>query len=154
MIGEPEISQQPAYSAAVIRLDIPREAIGTEMPAAIAELRAALHAQAIEMTGPLFCHHLRLSKDRFTFDAGFPVSRAPSAAGRVRAVDFPAQRIAHVIHTGPYDELFRAWTAFEIWLQAARLTLGPTILERYVKGPESGAPPAEWQTELIRPLAV
>ncbi len=153
MIGTPEISTQRAFAAAVIMLDIPRAEMSKVMPAAIVELRRVIAGQGLSATGAMFCHHLRLSKDRFTFEVGFPVPTEPRAEGRVRPAHYPELRIAHVVHTGPYEDLFKAWTAFEIWIAAARLTTAQTIFERYVRGPESGEPASQWETELIRPLA-
>jgi effector-binding domain-containing protein len=153
VIGIPELSTQRAFSAVVIPLDIPREQMAAVMPTAIAELRGVIAEQALQVTGTMFCHHVRLSRERFTFEVGFPVATEARAAGRVKPAHFPELRIAHVVHTGPYEELFKAWTAFEIWIQAARLTTASTIFERYVRGPESGEPPSRWETELIRPLA-
>jgi effector-binding domain-containing protein len=153
MIGTPELSTQRAFTAAVIPLDIPRDEMSAVMPPAIAELRHVIAEQGLRVTGSMFCHHVRLSRERFTFEVGFPVATEVRAAGRVTPAHYPELRIAHVVHTGPYEQLFKAWTAFEIWIEAARLTTASTLFERYVRGPESGAPPAEWETELIRPLA-
>lgn len=153
MIGSPELSTQRAFTAAVIPLDIPREQMSSVMPAAIAELRQVIAEQGLRVTGSMFCHHVRLSRDRFTFEVGFPVTTEVRAVGRVKPAHYPELRIAHVVHTGPYEELFRAWTAFEIWIEAARLTTASTLFERYVRGPESGEPPSRWETELVRPLA-
>ena len=152
MIGSPELSTQRAFTAAVIPLDIPRDQMSAVMPTAIAELRRVIAEQGLRVTGNMFCHHVRLSHERFTFEVGFPVATEVRAAGRVKPAHYPEFRIAHVVHTGPYEELFKAWTAFEIWIEAARLTTASTIFERYLRGPESGAPPAEWETELVRPL--
>lgn len=153
MIGSPELSTQRAFTAAVIPLDIPREQMSSAMPTAIAELRQAIAEQGLTVTGSLFCHHVRLSRERFTFEVGFPVATELRAVGRVKPAHYPELRIAHVVHTGPYEDLFKAWTAFEIWIEAARLTTASTLFERYVRGPESGEPPSRWETELIRPLA-
>lgn len=152
MIGVPELSTQRAFTAVVIPLDIPRSEMSAVMPGAITELRRVIADQGLRVMGTMFCHHLRLSKDRFTFEVGFPVATEARAVGRVKPAHYPEFRIAHVVHTGPYDALFKAWTAFEMWIAAARLTTATTIFERYLRGPESGDPRSRWETELIRPL--
>jgi effector-binding domain-containing protein len=57
------------------------------------------------------------------------------------------------VYYGPYDELAAAWSKFCAWIEANGHTPVADLWECYLVGPESNGGPAEWRTELNRPLA-
>jgi effector-binding domain-containing protein len=153
MIETPHITNSTASQAAVIRLTIPRSEIQSAMGPAIEEVMAAVTAQHVGPIGPCFSHHLSMSPDTFDMEVGFPVSAAVAPAGRVKPGSLPAVRVARTVYQGPYEGLGDGWGEFMRWIEAEGLSAAPDLWEVYVKGPESGADPAAWRTELIRPLA-
>jgi effector-binding domain-containing protein len=178
ILEEPTPPQESRHPAAVIRLTIPRAEIQTAMGPAIQEIIATLKEQQINMTGPLFCHHLTCSEDTFDFEVGFPTATTlptlpPAAADaaveeenakttssanhRVYASTTPsAAKVAKATYTGPYEGLHSAWSEFGDRLEAAghhRVPGNKTLWEIYTVGPETTDDPQQFQTELSLPIA-
>jgi len=152
MLDKPRIVQTGAHLTAIIRLTIPREKIRSVMGPGIAELMAAVAAQGMVPAGPVFSHHLRMDPGIFDFEIGVPVTAAVSAAGRVTASQLPAATVARTVYHGPYEGLGSAWGEFNAWITAEGHSPAPDLWECYVAGPESNPDPANWRTELNRPL--
>jgi effector-binding domain-containing protein len=83
---------------------------------------------------------------------GLPVSTPVAAAGRVRTGHLPATTVARAILHGNYAGLSAAWGELDAWIAAHGYAPGPELWERYVVGPESSSNPADWRTELNRPV--
>jgi effector-binding domain-containing protein len=152
MIDTPQITQSVAQLAAVIRLTIPRAEIRNVMGPGIGELLAAVAAQGIAPAGPVFSHHLRMDPGIFDFEVGVPVAKPVSPAGRVKLGELPSKKVARTVYHGAYEGLGAAWGEFDVWIKANRHTPAPDLWECYVAGPESSPDPANWRTELNRPL--
>ena len=152
MLDTPLITETADQLTAVIHLTVPRPEIQNVMGPGLNELLAALTAQGIALAGPWFTHHLRRPSDTFDFEICVPVTAAVTAAGRVRPSRWPAMTVARTVYHGPYEGLAAAWGEFDAWIAAGGHTPGPDLWERYVAGPESSRNPADWRTELNRPL--
>jgi effector-binding domain-containing protein len=122
------------------------------MQPGLRELTAAIAAQGIAPAGPWFTHHLRMDPEVFDFEIGIPVTAPVAAAGRVKPAQRPAMRVARTIYRGPYEGLGAAWGEFEAWIAAHGHTPAVDLWECYAAGPESSPDPANWRTELDRPL--
>jgi effector-binding domain-containing protein len=103
--------------------------------------------------GPWFTHHLSIDPDQFDFEIGVTVATPVRATGRVRPGMLPAGMIARTVYRGPYEGLAAAWDEFDAWITGHGYTPRPDLWEVYVEGPESGADPTKWRTELNRPLS-
>lgn len=154
MIDTPAIVETEAQLTAVIRFTIPKADIQKVMGPGMAELMAAVAAQGIAPTGPLFSHHLRMLPDSWDFEIGVPVSTPIKAAGRVEPGSLPKTAAARTVYHGPYDGLGEAWGKFCDWIAAEGLQPADDFLEYYERGPESGLDAPAYRTELVRPLAV
>jgi effector-binding domain-containing protein len=152
MLDTPQITQTAVQQAAIIRLTIPRKEIRNVMGPGITELMAAVAAQGIAPAGPIFSHHLKMDPAVFDFEIGVPVSAPIAAGGRVKPGQLPAAKVARTIFRGDYEGLGAAWGEFNAWIAAKGHTPGPDLWECYVAGPESSPDPANWRTELNRPL--
>lgn len=152
MIEPPQITQAGAQTAAVIHFTIPREEIRNVMGPGIGELMAAVAAQGIAPAGPVFSHHFRMDPKTFDFEVGLPVTGPVSPAGRVKPGQLPAATVARTVYHGSYEGLGPAWQEFDAWIAAEGHTPSPDLWECYVAGPESSPNPADWRTELNRPL--
>ena len=152
MIETPRIVDTEAQMAAVIHLTVPRDEIQDVMGPAFQELLDVVTAQGIAPAGPWFTHHLRLDPDVFDFEVGLPVTTAVAAEGRVKPGWLPAGRVAQTVYHGDYEELGVAWAEFDAWIAAQGYTPGPDVWERYLTGPGTSPDPADWRTELNRPL--
>ena len=152
MLDKPQLVQTTAKIAAVIRLTIPREEIRTVMGPAMGEVIAAAQAQEIGPIGPLFSHHFRMDPATFDFEVGVPVSKPVTPAGRVQPGQLPAMKVVRTNYRGPYEGLGDAWHKFCEWITANGYSPAPNFWECYVSGPETSPDPANWCTELNRPL--
>jgi effector-binding domain-containing protein len=152
MIDTPHITRTAAQLAAVIRITIPREEIRHVMGPGIGEILTAIAAQDIAPAGPVFSHHLTIDSATFDFELGVPVATAVTPAGRVNAGRLPAVTVARTVYHGPYEDLGAAWAEFVKWIADNGHTPAPDVWESYVAGPESSPDPANWRTELNRPL--
>ena len=153
MLSAPQIVHTLVEEAAVIHLTIPRDEMPTVFGAAVGELLTTLGRQGIEPVGGVFAHHVNLPSETFDFELGVKVSSPVTPAGRVEPGRLPATRVARTVYTGPYDGLPTAWDEFNAWIGANGHRGAPSLWELYSVGPQSTPDPAEWRTELNRPLA-
>ncbi len=154
MIDTPHITQTTRQLAARIHLTVPREEMRNVMGPGIGELMAAIAEQGIAPAGPWFNHHLKMVPDIFDFEISVPVTAPVAAVGRVEPGEWPAMTAARTMYHGPYEGLGAAWGEFDSWIEANGHTPAPDLWERYLTGPESSDDPADWRTELSRPLVV
>jgi len=153
MLETPQIIETAEQAAAVIHLTIARSEMPSVFGPAVGELLATLGDQGVEPVGSVFAHHLKMSPDSFDFELGIKVASPVKPAGRVRAGCLPAAKVARTVYTGPYEGLPGAWHEFEHWLNAQGHDKAADLWEVYAVGPQSTADPAQWRTELNRPLA-
>jgi effector-binding domain-containing protein len=114
---------------------------------------AALAAQGVEPVGAVFAHHLKMSPDAFDFELGVEVSAPVKATGRVKPGQLPAVKVARTVYSGPYEGLPSAWDEFVKWMRVNGHEQAENLWEVYLVGPQSSPDPANWRTELNRPLA-
>jgi effector-binding domain-containing protein len=152
MLDTPQIVEAGAQLAAIIRITVPRDAIQQVMGPGYAELMGALASQGVTPAGPWFDHHLAMRPDVFDFELGVPISAPITPVGRVVIGQLPAARVARTVYHGPYEGLGDAWAEFDAWINEEGHTPGPDLWECFVVGPESSPNPADWRTELNRPL--
>lgn len=152
MIDTPQVVQSTALPAAVLHVTIPRSEIRSVMGPGYREVMDAVKAQGLAPAGPWFTHHLRIDPDIFDFEIGVPVSHPFTATGRVQPGQLPAARVARTVYHGPYEQLGDAWGQFAAWIEQSGHATAPDFWEVYATGPESGAAPSTWRTELNRRL--
>jgi len=152
MIAAMQILQTDAVPAAVIRLTVPRTEMIKVFPAAVGEVMTVVAAQGLKPLGAVFAHHLKLSAEVFDFEVGVTLDAPVAAAGRVRPGELPAARVARCLYSGQYQGLASAWDEFHTWMTANALEPAGDLWEVYLVGPASTQDPAQWRTELNRPL--
>lgn len=152
MIEGPTIIQTNAHQAAIIRLTIPRSEMMKAFGPAVQELMATLADQGVKPVGAVFAHHLRMPPDMFDFELGVEVAAPVTSAGRVKPGVLPAAKVARTIYHGPYQGLPGAWGEFVDWMKANGHEQAEDLWEVYSVGPQSSPDPANWRTELNRPL--
>ncbi len=152
MIDTPQVIATAGQRIAVIHLTLPRSEIQQVMQPGLSELMDILAAQGIAPAGPWFTHHLRMDPAIVDFEIGVPVPAPVAAAGRVQPAQRPPLTVARAMYRGPYEGLGAAWSEFTAWIAARGHTPAADLWECYVAGPESSPDPANWRTELDRPL--
>jgi effector-binding domain-containing protein len=138
--------------AAIIRITVPRDQIRTVMGPGLSEIQAAVAAQGIPTAGPWFTHHLRMDPGVFDFEIGVPVTAPFSPAGRAQPGELPAATVVRTIFHGDYEGLGSAWEEVDAWIAANGHSPGTDLWEVYLTGPESTSNPADWRTELNKPI--
>ena len=152
MIETPQITQSVAQKTAFIHLTIPRSEIQNVMGPGIQEVMATIAAQGIKPTGPWFTYHLKMDPATFDFQICVPVSAPIKASGRVQPGERAARQVARTVYQGPYEELGAGWGEFMEWIETNGHQPATDLWESYLVGPESSSNPADWRTELNRPL--
>jgi effector-binding domain-containing protein len=100
----------------------------------------------------LFSYHWKRPTETFDFEVGFPVDKPIAPSGRVKMSTLPATRVVRTTYRGGYEGLGDAWVKFCAWIEAEGLDAHESLWESYLSGPEYGPDPADWRTELNRPL--
>jgi effector-binding domain-containing protein len=152
MIETPQLVETPAQLVATIHIETSRSKIQQVMGPGIGEAMAAVKAQGIGPAGPWFAHHLKMTPEAFDFDICVPVSAPVTAVGRVKPGLRPAVKVVRTVYHGPYEGLDGAWREFVGWMEANGHKTAGDLYECYVVGPESTPDPANWRTELSRPV--
>jgi hypothetical protein len=153
VIEPPRIEQSAAVEAAVIHITIPREQMQAVMGPAFGELTSALQAQGLTLAGPPFAHHLKIEPGTWDFELGFPVDRQVRPVGRVQPGRLPASTVARTVCTGPYEGLSGGWGELMAWVERQGRRAAPDLWENYLTDPRTTPDPADYRTELVRPLA-
>src|SRR6266567_9614743 len=151
-IDTPRITQTAGLLTAFVHLTVPREDIRKVMGPGLGVVKAAVAAQGIAVTGPWFTHHLRIEPGIFDFEICVPVAAPIDPVGRVESGQWPVTTVARTVFHGNYDGLGAAWGELNAWIAAKGYTPRPDLWECYLSGPETGADPSGWRTELNRPL--
>ena len=152
MISTPVILETKARPAAAIRLTIPRSEMMKTFGPAAGELMSALASQGVKPVGAIFAHHFKMSQETFDFELGAEIAAPFEETGRVKPAELPAGRVARAIYSGPYEGLPSAWGEFQNWMKANGHEQADELWEVYSVGPQSTPDPANWRTELNRPL--
>ncbi|WP_263350871.1 GyrI-like domain-containing protein [Acidicapsa acidisoli] len=157
MIETPQILETDEQHYAFLHRRVPTAEIRNVMGSGIREVYSTVAAQGIAPAGPWFTHHLARPGEFFDFEICVPVKEPIQPAGEVKPGIWPSMRVARTVYHGDYDEgehegLAGAWPKFMAWIAEQRLTIAEDLWERYLVGPETSSNPADWRTELYRPL--
>jgi effector-binding domain-containing protein len=152
MIDTPHITQIAAQTTAVVRLSNPPEEMRAVVGPGIGELMKTVAAQGVGPAGPWFIHMLRMTPEVWDFEIGVPVRSPVEPVGRVTASSLPAATVARTVHRGGYEGLPAAWGEFDAWIAKSGRKPAADLWDVYVVGPETSRNPADWRTEMNRPL--
>jgi effector-binding domain-containing protein len=142
-----------AQLTALIPILVSRDDIRKAMGPGLAELKAAVAAQNVAVTGPWFTHHLRNPGEVFDFEICLPVATPVAPANRMKPGQWPAMSMVQTTYHGGYEGLGSAWGEFIGMIKAAGHKNAEGLYESYAVGPEMSADPAAWRTVLSKELA-
>ena len=152
MIEPLRILQTTPQLAASIAIRVPREEIRHVMGPGLTELRAAVAAQNVAVTGPWFTHHFRNPGEVFDFEICLPVATPVVPAGRMQAGQWSAMKIAQTTYHGGFEGLGNAWGEFIGIIRAAGHKTADGLYEAYAVGPGMNSDPPAWRTVLSKEL--
>jgi effector-binding domain-containing protein len=152
MIETPHVTESAAQTLATIPLTIPRNEIGSVMGPSLGELCETIAAQGIAQTGPWLTRHHRMDLAIFDFEICLPVATPVASTGRVRPGELASRKVATTVYHGSFEGLGAAWQELDAWVADNGYSAAPDLWEIYFVGPETSDDPADWRTELNRPL--
>jgi hypothetical protein len=147
------IVQTRPQLTALIPITVPREDIRKVMGPGLAELKAAIAAQNVAVTGPWFTHHVRDPGEVFDFEICLPAATPVAPANRVKPGRWSAMKIVQTTYHGGYECLGGGWGEFMGTIKAAGHRTADGLYESYDVGPEAIADPSAWRTVLSKELA-
>lgn len=140
MLSEVSLQELQLQHTAVLRRRVSHEGLGAFFATAFDEVVQTLVTQEAVASGPPFARYHALQGGDWDVEAGVPVQAPIRAAGEVHSSSLPAGTAAHVLHTGPFDDLGRAHEALSAWVQANGFRPYGEAWETYLDGPEVPEP--------------
>ncbi|HEU5223531.1 MAG TPA: GyrI-like domain-containing protein [Candidatus Lumbricidophila sp.] len=137
---------------AVVRETVPMAKLTEFFTRAFSATMRTVGEQGTRPAGPPFGKYYGMPGAVVDVEAGFPVATPIAPAGTVRPGTLPGGRVAEAIHIGPYDTLPTTYAELERYFDAHGLTPASTMWECYLSGPESGADPTTWRTQICWPI--
>lgn len=132
---------------ALVRGHVSVDEIPDFLGGAFGETAGAAAAQGLGITGAPFARYSFPEEGVFDIEAGFPVSGAVRAGGRVEAGTLPGGTVARTLHVGPYDAVAEAYDAVESYLTDNGYEPAGAAWECYLDDPEVDNP----RTEVFMP---
>lgn len=128
-----------------------------EVAGALGEMIPAVFGFAtqrgIAMQGPPMSRYSDFSAGGMTIDAGLPVPAGTKGEGEIQVETVAAGPVVGTMHVGPYDQLHEAHAAVESHMTDNALKLrGGYCYEVYLTDPGQVPDPAQWKTEVYRPI--
>lgn len=121
---------------------------------ALGELRATLTAQGIRADGTpggMFADEL-FADEHGRATVFIPCHGQVRPMGRVAPTTVPAAELATIIHSGPHDEIDRAYGSLATHVAEHELAVDGPLREYYLVGPGDTVDKAAWQTEIGWPV--
>jgi DNA-binding transcriptional MerR regulator len=121
---------------------------------ALGELRATLAAQGFQADGPaggMFAGEL-FADEHGRATIFIPCHGRVRPMGRVTPTTVPAAELATIIHSGPHDEIDRAYGTLAAHVAKHELALDGSLREYYLVGPGDTVDEGAWRTEIGWPV--
>ncbi len=152
MIDPPQIVLTVPQRIAFIHVIVPHTEIMKVMGPGLNELVATLAQQGVKPIGPWFTYHLHKPTETFNYRICVAIDQPVTPAGRMQCGELPATTVARTVFHGSYESLGAAWEVLETWISGVGRKPAVELWERYLVGPGDSSNPADWRTELNRPL--
>jgi DNA-binding transcriptional MerR regulator len=144
----------PATPAAAISQDIGVADALLWYRGALGELHATLAAQGIRTDGPaggMFADEL-FAEEHGQSTIFIPCRAGVRPMGRVTPTTMPAVELATIVHSGPHDEIDRAYGTLAAHVAEHELAVEGPLREYYLVGPGDTSDEAAWRTEIGWPV--
>ena len=128
----------------------------TEIARALGELLGSVfvHAQRAggAIAGQPFTRYLEWGPALVSIESGLPVATPVKGEGEVLAETLPGGRAAFTTHMGPYEQLFDAHAAVQLWIEENAHRSAGAPWEVYVTDPADHPDPKDWRTDIFWPI--
>src|SRR5690606_9587489 len=158
MITNPQFEERGEQPYVAIRTNVSMQEIAGAIPPLIPKVYQWLGRNGHAPSGPLFFRYVRMDGGRIDVELAVPVAEGVSATDEIIGATLPAGRYAVARLKGPYDNLPKAWSAFEAWREQEGIaeqaeitqdgTRRGTRTEHYLVGPNDTPDARQWETEL------
>lgn len=143
------------FSALVIKRRITRDAVAQTLGECLPKVFEHAQREGLRLASPPFARYSEVSLGGFVIECGFAIAAPPEAApvDEIERIDVAPGRAATAIHRGTYETLPATYAAIEQWMQDQGMTAGGAAWEYYVTDPGEHPDPADWETEVVQPVA-
>ena len=143
-----EVVNLPEQPAAVVRARVAHNGIAEFLGPAFGDVMTVLQRQGLQPAGPPFGRYRPADDGGWDISAGFPVSDAVAAEGRVEALTLPGGPVARTLHVGDYGapgerptrRCRRGWLTTGTPLRASRGSATSTSPRWCPRAPRSASP--------------
>ncbi|MGV1006124.1 MAG: GyrI-like domain-containing protein [Candidatus Nanopelagicales bacterium] len=148
--------EHPGGEYAVAHFSCRPEEIAEHMGPAMGAVMRHIQTHGQAPIGAPICYYRMAGGEqdgRFELWTGFPVATATPAGDGVEPLTLPRQRIATMVHTGPYDTLSAAYEAFMAGARSlgVEIDMGTPMWEEYLNDPGE-VEPAQVSTKICWPV--
>jgi DNA-binding transcriptional MerR regulator len=144
----------PAMRVAAIRQEVTSAELGPWYNGALGELYATLSTQGTALAGEaggVYADEL-FSQEQGQATIYLPVSNGFRGTGRVRELELPPVELAVIAHSGPHDEIDRAYGTLADHVTRREITVNGPIREFYPVNLHHTGDSARWRTEIGWPV--
>lgn len=148
-----QIKDQPEQPVVSIRQPVMMEDIGQAIPQLLGELHTYLEDNQPTIVGaPTVLYHSMVD-DQLDMEVALPVAEKAPETARVKNSVIPANKVAWLTHTGPYDGITSAFHTLATWASEQGYTQTGPNYEVYVTDPATTPNPADYRTDIHWPIA-
>lgn len=149
-ISERALSPQPVL---VARRRVKRAEIAKALGGLLGAVFVHAQRAGAAIVGQPFTRYLEWGPAMFSIESGLPIATAVEGEGDVLAETLPGGRAAVTTHVGPYDKLFDAHAAVQLWIEESAHRVAGAPWEVYVTDPADHPDPKDWRTDIFWPIA-
>ncbi len=147
--GTTQLEAQPIVG---IRTTVAMNEIGKVMGPLFGAVHGHIRQNGQQAAGAPLAIYYSPPGDSVDLECAIPVASPMAGAGRVRAGELPAAKVATVTHVGPYDTLSQTWAALTEWMNSQGLAAAGAPWESYVTDPGAEPDRSKWRTDIFFPV--
>ncbi len=151
MTNQCELKERPLQYTISVRTRTAVSALPQAMGEAYGQIMNFLGQTGENPTGAPYTAYYNMDMEDLDVEIGFPVGKPLNPQGDLKRGEIPAGRYASCVHTGPYNEVEKAYTALTAWMEAEGHVPTGVAYEIYLNDPEE-TPPDQLLTEILFPL--
>jgi effector-binding domain-containing protein len=137
---EMEIVELKERNTVSVRYRTPAAGLAGSMGPIYGEIAAYMGKNGIPFAGPPFAMYYNMDMDDLDVEIGFPVGKAQTGEGRVKAGKLPGGRMATATHLGPYTSIEETYNKLTAFVGQKGLETESYMYEEYLNSPEDTAP--------------
>jgi len=117
------------------------------------ELQKFINEKGLQMAGaPFAIYHNPDTSMIMDVEAGFPVDKAVQPAGRIKAGEFKAGKIAVAEHVGSFNTVADTYTGIMNWISKNGKQIAGPPSEHYLTDPSVETDTSKWITKIVFPV--